>query len=104
MVVQTSVKDLHLREWLLSQAPAEKFDERKLTTKCSNSLVTYSCKLKNNLDWSKDLKLTNFRFLCSSRFHKAKWLFQWKMWPYILSILCLKISWKLGYFRSFFCR
>ena len=29
-----------------------------------------SCKLKNNLHWTKDLTLGNFRFLCSSRSHK----------------------------------
>jgi len=32
--------------------------------------LPYSCKLKNTLHWSKDLKLWNFRFLCNSRFHK----------------------------------
>jgi len=33
------VKDLHLGEWLLSQTPAEKLDETKFTTECSNSLA-----------------------------------------------------------------
>jgi len=33
------VKDLHLHEWLLSQTPAEEFDETKFTTECSNFLV-----------------------------------------------------------------
>jgi len=33
------VRDLHLGEWLLSQTPAEEFDETKFTTECSNSLV-----------------------------------------------------------------
>ena len=43
------MKDLHLREWLLSQTPVEEFDETKFTTECSNSLVALFMQIKNNL-------------------------------------------------------
>jgi len=34
--------------------------------------LTYSHKLKNNLHWSKDLKLWNFRFRCTSDLTKDR--------------------------------
>jgi len=42
----TSVKDLHLREWLLSHTPAEEFDETNFATACSNSLVVVFMQIK----------------------------------------------------------
>jgi len=40
------VKDLHLREWLLSQTPAEEFVETKFATEFSNSLVALFMQIK----------------------------------------------------------
>jgi len=40
------VKDLHLREWLLSETPAEEFDETKFATECSNCLVALFMQIK----------------------------------------------------------
>jgi len=39
LVAYKQVKGLDLSQWLLSQTPAEEFDETKFTTECSNSLV-----------------------------------------------------------------
>jgi len=50
--------------------PPEEFDEAKFTTECSNP---FGCPIhvkQKKLQWNKDLKLRNFRFLCSSRYHK----------------------------------
>jgi len=53
------VKDLDWGQWLLSQTPAEEFDETKFTTACSNSLIALFVHIKKQ-HWSKDLKLRYF--------------------------------------------
>jgi len=40
------VKNLHLGEWLLSQAPAEELGETKFTTECSNCLGSLFMQIK----------------------------------------------------------
>jgi len=46
-------------QWLLSQTPAEEFDETKFRTAYSNSLVAVFVHIKKQ-HWSKDLKLRYF--------------------------------------------
>jgi len=101
------VKDLHLGEWLLSQTPAEELDEIKFTTECSISLGALLMQIKKQFGWQIggsrlfELKFKNFRFLCSSRSHKRSKLTSMAnvaLHFAHLMILCLKISWKLGYF------
>jgi len=40
------VKSLHLGEWLLSETPAEEFDETKFTKECSKILVALFMQIK----------------------------------------------------------
>ena len=57
-------------EWWLSQTPAKEFMKQSLQQNFQILWLPFSCLLKNNLHWSKDLKLRNFRYLCRSRSHK----------------------------------
>jgi len=66
--------------------------------------LPYSCKLKSNLHWSKDLMLRILgilNFFAAQDFTKDP--SSMANVTHIFPTLCLKISWKLGYFRSFFC-
>ena len=57
-------------EWWLSQTPAKESMKQSLQQNFQILWLPFSCLLKNNLHWSKDLKLRNFRYLCRSRSHK----------------------------------
>jgi len=58
------VKDLHMSEWWLTQTPTKEFIKQSLQQNFQILWLHFSCTLKNNLHWSKDLKLRNFRYIC----------------------------------------
>jgi len=66
------VKSVHLVEQLLSQTPAEKFDETLFTIECSNSLFALFMQIKKTISIGVRIccQIRDFRSLCSSRSHK----------------------------------